>query len=95
MRIDRGKQRSPNAVYAVLVVRYVCARAGVAKLFRQAEVDYIDKVGGLGCPHYKVCGLDVSVNKVARMNKRNARDLYIVKLRAQTREGFTHQLVRK
>lgn len=53
----------------ILLVRNVVARQAVAKLFGQAKVDDVNKVSGIVEAHHKICGFDVAVYIVARMNK--------------------------
>jgi len=48
---------------------------GIPVLFGQTEIDHVDLVSTLADSHQKVVGLDISVDKVSRVNVFDSRDL--------------------
>jgi hypothetical protein len=48
---------------------------GVAELFGETKVDDVDLVSALPYTHQEIVGLDVAVDKVARVDVLNSRDL--------------------
>ena len=63
----------------VLPIRNVQVGLGIPVLFRQSEIDDVDLVPTLADAHQKVVGLDIPVDKVARVNVLYAGDLYVRK----------------
>ena len=49
-------------------------RLGITILFGETEIDHVDLVAALADTHEEVVGLDVSVNKVARVDVLDSRD---------------------
>lgn len=68
VRVDGREEGRANAVVIVLPVRYVRACAWVAELLSESEVDDVHaRLGGVPRRHDEVGGLDVAVDKAARM----------------------------
>lgn len=59
----------------VLPVGNVQVGLGVPVFLCQPEIDHVDLVASLADPHEEVVGLDVSVDKVARVNVLDSGDL--------------------
>jgi hypothetical protein len=73
MRVDTRVSRRTRQIL-VLPVRNVQVSLGVAVLLGETEINHVDLVAALADAHQEIVGLDVAVNKVARVDVFNARD---------------------
>lgn len=64
MRVQRREERRAHAVDVVLNVGDVSARARVAVLLREPEVDHVHHARVRACAHDEVRGLNVAVDEV-------------------------------
>lgn len=80
MGVNGGVSRGTRQVL-VLSVRDVQVGLWVPVLFGQTEIDHVDLVAALADSHQKVIGLDVSMDKVSRVNVFDTGDLIKVEIR--------------
>lgn len=73
MSIDRGVPGGTSQVL-VLPVRDVQVSLGVSVLFGQTEINHIDLIASFPNAHEEIVWLDVSVDKVSRVNVFDSRD---------------------
>lgn len=76
MRVDTRVSRRTRQIL-VLPVRNVQVGLGVAVLLGETEINHVDLVTALADTHQEIVGLDVAVNKVARVDVFNTRDKLI------------------
>lgn len=74
MGVDRGISSGTGQVL-VLSIGDVQVGLGVPVLFRQTEIDHVDLVAPLADTHQKVIRLDISMDKVSRMDVFDSRNL--------------------
>lgn len=73
MGIDRSVPSGTSQVL-VLPVWNVKMSLGVSVLLGQTEIDHIDLIASFANTHEEIVGLDISVNKVSRVNVLDSRD---------------------
>ena len=74
MGVD-GSVSSCAGQVLVLAIRDVKVSLGVSVLFGKSEIDNIDLISSLANAHEEIVGLDVSVDKVSRVDILDSRDL--------------------
>ena len=76
MGVD-GSVSSCAGQVLVLAIRDVKVSLGVSVLFGKSEIDNIDLISSLANAHEEIVGLDVSVDKISRMDVLDSRDLRV------------------
>lgn len=70
-----SEQRSANAVMFILAIRYMMTRSRITEFLRETKVYDVDEISIFSCAHYEVCGFDISVDQVPRVDVFDSRDL--------------------
>lgn len=83
MSVDRRVSRRTRQVL-VLPIRNVQVRLGITVFLGETEVNHVDLVAALADTHEEIVGLDVAVDKVARVNVFDTRD----ELVCEQEDGF-------
>jgi hypothetical protein len=72
MCVDCSEDGGANTVHFVLFEWDMVRRSGVAKFFGEAKVDDVYEMRGFTGSHYKVGGLDITMDKIFGVDELDA-----------------------
>lgn len=82
MGADGSEQAGTHTMMIILLIGYMLSSSHIAELLRKAKIDDVNEVRVFACTHHEIGWLDVTMDKIARVNV-----FYAGNLQDNAREG--------